>query len=111
MTKLHINGANPEVIRAQKRKERREPRMNHHYTEEQLRPTRGATGHMRRHTPVDFEKIHQEMLQWTVYFFDVEEVIKIHTSLHSEIKQYQTTADVLKMIGRWTNNSFYIIIF
>jgi hypothetical protein len=85
ITKLYVDGANPEVIRELKRRIG-EYENYHYYTEEQLWQMR--IGDMQI-IPVNFQKRHQEMLQWT-YTLMSKRFIKIHPSLQKLIVSLRT---------------------
>jgi hypothetical protein len=76
ITKLFVDGANPEVIRELKRRIG-EFENYERYTEEQLWQMR--TGDMQI-IPVNFQKRHREMLQW-VYTLMSKRMVRIHPSL------------------------------
>ena len=77
-TRVYVDGANPEVIRELKRKIG-EFENYHYYTEEQLWLMRSGDMQI---IPVNFQKRHREMLQWT-YTLMSKRFIKIHPSLHN----------------------------
>ena len=85
ITKVYVDGANPEVIRELKRRID-EFENYHYYTEEQLWLMR--TGDMQI-IPVNFQKKHEEMLQWT-YTLMSKRFIKIHPSLQNLIVALRT---------------------
>ena len=84
-TKVYVDGANPEVIREIKRRIG-EFENYHYYTEEQLWLMR--TGDMQI-IPVNFQKRHKEMLQWTNTSMS-KRFIKIHPSLQKLIVVLRT---------------------
>jgi hypothetical protein len=84
ITKVYVDGANPEVIREIKRRIG-EFESYHYYTEEQLWLMR--TGDMQ--IPVSFQKRHREMLQWT-YTLMSKRFIRIHPSLQKLIVSLRT---------------------
>jgi hypothetical protein len=85
ITKLFVDGANPEVIRELKRRVG-EFEYYHFYTEEQLWQMR--IGDMQI-IPVNFQKRHREMLQRT-YTLMSKRFIKIHPSLQKLIVSLRT---------------------
>jgi hypothetical protein len=85
ITKLFVDGANPEVIRELKRRIG-EFENYHYYTEEQLWLMR--TGDMQI-IPVNFQKRHREMLQWA-YTLMSKRLIRIHPSLQKLIVSLRT---------------------
>ena len=85
ITKVYVDGANPEVIRELKRRID-EFENYHYYTEEQLWLMR--TGDMQI-IPVNFQKKHEEMLQWT-YTLMSKRFINIHPSLQNLIVALRT---------------------
>jgi hypothetical protein len=81
ITKLYIDGANPEVIRELK------TRIGEYHdygslTEEQIWSLRSSNSW--QIIPVNFQKRHREMLQWT-YTLMSKKMVKIHTSLQKLI--------------------------
>ena len=85
ITKVYVDGANPEVIRELKRRID-EFENYHYYTEEQTLVN--AYGDMQI-IPVNFQKKHEEMLQWT-YTLMSKRFIKIHPSLQNLIVALRT---------------------
>jgi hypothetical protein len=85
ITKLYVDGANPEVVRELKRRID-EFENYHYYTEEQLWQMR--TGDMQI-IPVNFQKRHREMLQWT-YTLMSKRLIRVHPSLQKLIVSLRT---------------------
>jgi predicted component of viral defense system (DUF524 family) len=85
ITKLYVDGANPEVIRELKRRID-EFEYYDRYTEEQLWMMR--TGDMQI-IPVNFQKRHREMLQWC-YTLMSKRFIKIHPSMQKLIVSLRT---------------------
>ena len=84
-TRLYVDGANPEVIRELKRKIG-EFENYHYYTEEQLWLMRSGDMQI---IPVNFQKRHREMLQWTHTLMS-KRFIKIHPSLQELIVSLRT---------------------
>ena len=84
-TRVYVDGANPEVIRELKRKIG-EFENYHYYTEEQLWLMRSGDMQI---IPVNFQKRHREMLQWTHTLMS-KKFIKIHPSLQSLIVSLRT---------------------
>ena len=92
ITKLYVDGANPEVIRELKRRIGEFENYNY-YTEEQLWLMR--TGDMQI-IPVNFQKRYRVMLQWT-YTLMFKRFIKIHPSLQKLIVSLHTAV----VIDEW----------
>ncbi len=87
ITKIYVDGANPEVIRELKA---RIGEYHDHYgrlTEEQIWGLR--TSNSWQIIPVNFQKRHREMLQWT-YTLMSKRFVKIHLSLHDLIVSLRT---------------------
>ena len=85
ITKVYVDGANPEVIRELKRRIG-ESENYHYYTEERLWQMRRGDMQI---IPVNFQKRHREMLQWT-YTLMSKRFIKIHPSLQKLIVSLRT---------------------
>jgi hypothetical protein len=101
ITKVYVDGANPEVIRELKRRIG-EYENYRYYTEEQL--WRMRTGDMQI-IPVKFQKRHKEMLQWT-YTLMSKRFIKIHPSLQKLIVSLRSAVviDEWKLDKQQTSN-------
>jgi hypothetical protein len=101
ITKLYVDGANPEVIRELKRRID-EFEYYDRYTEEQLWQMR--TGDMQI-IPANFQKRHREMLQWT-YTLMSKRFIRIHPSLQKLIISLRTAVviDDWKLDKRQTSH-------
>src|SRR5918994_7081420 len=101
ITKLFIDGANPEVIRELKRRIG-EFENYQYYTEEQLWLMRTGDMHI---IPVNLQKRHREMLQWT-YTLMSKRFIKIHPSLQKLIVSLRTAIviDDWKLDKQQTSN-------
>jgi hypothetical protein len=87
ITKLYVDGSNPEVIRELKS---RIGEYHDHYgwlTEEQIWALRNSNSW--QIIPVNFQKRHREMLQWT-YTLLSKRFIKIHPSLQQLIVSLRT---------------------
>ena len=84
-TRLYVDGANPEVIRELKRRIG-EYQDYHRLTEEQIWAFRNSSWQI---IPVNFQKRHREMLQWT-YTLLSKRIIKIHPSLQNLIVSLRT---------------------
>ena len=84
-TRLYVDGANPEVIRELKRRIG-EYQDYHRLTEEQIWAFRNSSWQI---IPVNFQKRHREMLQWT-YTLMSKKFIKIHPSFHELIVSLRT---------------------
>ncbi len=63
ITRVYVDGANPEVIRELKRRIGEPENIHQYYTEEQIWQMR--YGDNMQIVPVNFQKRHREMLQWT----------------------------------------------
>ena len=79
MTKIYVDGANPEVIRELKSRIGEYHDYYGRLTEEQIWSLRSSNSW--QIIPVNFQKRHREMLQWT-YTLMSKRFIKIHPSLH-----------------------------
>ena len=84
-TRLYVDGANPEVIRELKSRIG-EYQDYHRLTEEQIWAFRNSSWQI---IPVNFQKRHKEMLQWT-YTLMAKRFIKIHPSLQKLIVSLRT---------------------
>ncbi len=96
ITKLYVDGANPEVIRELKR--RIGEYENYHYYTLWLM----WTGDMQI-IPVNFQKRYREMLQWT-YTLMFKRFIKIHPSLQKLIVSLHTAVVIDEWKARQTTN-------
>ncbi len=102
-TKIYVDGANPEVIREL------ESRIgeNHDYygrlTEEQIWSLRSSNSW--QIIPVNFQKRHREMLQWT-YTLMSKRLVKIHPSLQKLVVSLRTAvvSDGWKLDKQQTSN-------
>ena len=92
ITSLYIDGANPEVIRELKRRIGEFENYHNNYTEEQLWLMR--SGDSWQIIPVNFQKRHREMLQWT-YTLMSKRLVKIHPSLQDLIVSLRTADSYL----------------
>jgi hypothetical protein len=87
ITRVYVDGANPEVIRELKRRIGEPENIQQYYTEEQIWQMRyGDNMHI---IPVNFQKRHREMLQWT-YTLMSKRLVKIHPSLHKLVVSLRT---------------------
>jgi hypothetical protein len=86
ITRVYVDEANPEVIRELKHRIG-EPENILHYTEEQIWQMR--YGGSMQIIPVNFQKRHREMLQWT-YTLMSKRFIKIRPSLQKLIVSLRT---------------------
>ena len=84
-TRVYVDGANPEVIRELKRRIG-EYQEYHDFTEEEIWAFRNNSWQI---IPVNFQKRHREMLQWT-YTLMSKRYIKIHPSLQKLIVSLRT---------------------
>ena len=84
-TRLYVDGANPEVIRELKSRIG-EYQDYHRLTEEQIWAFRNSSWQI---IPVNFQKRHREMLQWT-YTLMSKRFIKINPTLHNLIVSLRT---------------------
>lgn len=82
ITKIYVDGANPEVIRELKSRIGEYHDYYGRLTEEQIWALRSSNSW--QIIPVNFQKRHREMLQWT-YSLLSKRFIKIHPSLHNWI--------------------------
>jgi hypothetical protein len=82
ITKIYVDGANPEVIRELKSRIGEYHDYYGRLTEEQIWALRSSNSW--QIIPVNFQKRHREMLQWT-YSLLSKRFIKIHPSLHNLI--------------------------
>ncbi len=87
ITKLYCDGANPEVIRELKARIGEYHDYYGRLTEEQIWSLRSSNSW--QIIPVNFQKRHREMLQWT-YTLMSKRFIKIHPSLHKLIVSLRT---------------------
>jgi hypothetical protein len=86
VTKLYVDGANPKVIRDLKRRIG-EYQEHHDFTEEEeIWAFRNGSWQI---VPVNFQKRHKEMLQWT-YTLMSKRLIKIHPSLQQLLVSLRT---------------------
>ena len=85
VTKVYVDGANPEVIRELKRRTG-EYQNYHYYTEEQLWNMRNGDMQI---IPVNFQKRHRGMLQWTFELIS-KGLVTIHPSLQNLIVSIRT---------------------
>ena len=84
-TRIYVDGANPEVIRELKRRIG-EYQEYHDFTEEEIWAFRNGSWQI---IPVNFQKRHGEMLQWTNTLMS-KRYTKIHLSLHKLIVSLRT---------------------
>jgi hypothetical protein len=87
ITRVFVDGANPEVIRELKRRIGEFENIQEYYTEEQI--WRMRYGDNMQIIPVNFQKRHREMLQWT-YTLMSKKLIKIHPLLQKLIVSLRT---------------------
>ena len=87
ITKIYVDGANPEVIRELKSRIGEYHDYYGRLTEEQIWGLR--TSNSWQIIPVNFQKRHREMLQWT-YTLMSKRFIRIHPSLHDLIVSLRT---------------------
>jgi hypothetical protein len=87
ITRVFVDGANPEVIRELKRRIGEFENIQEYYTEEQIWQMR--YGDNMQIIPVNFQKRHREMLQWT-YTLMSKKLIQIHPSLQKLIVSLRT---------------------
>ena len=87
ITKVYVDGANPEVIRELKSRIGEYHDYYGRLTEEQIWSLRSSDSW--QIIPVNFQKRHKEMLQWT-YTLMSKRFIKIHPSLQSLIVSLRT---------------------
>ena len=85
VTRLYVDGANPEVIRELKRRIG-EYQDYHRLTEEQIWAFRNNSWQI---IPVNFQKRHQSNVQWT-YTLLSKRFVKIHPSLQKLIVSLRT---------------------
>ena len=90
-TKIYVDGANPEVIRELKSRIGEYHDYYGRLTEEQIWGLR--TSNSRQIIPVNFQKKHREMLQWT-YTLMSKRLIKIHPSLQQLMVSLRTAVVV-----------------
>ena len=86
-TKIYVDGTNPEVIRELKSRIGEYHDYYGRLTEEQIWGLR--TSNSWQIIPVNFQKRHREMLQWT-YTLMSKRLVKIHPSLHKLIVSLRT---------------------
>lgn len=103
ITKIYVDGANPEVIRELKS---RIGEYHDYYgwlTEEQIWALR--TSNSWQIIPVNFQKRHREMLQWA-YTLMSKRLVKIHLSLQKLIVSLRTAvvSDEWKLDKQQTSN-------
>lgn len=89
VTRIYIDGANPEIIRELKRRIR-EYFEYHDFTEEQIWAFRNSSWQI---ISVNFQKRHKEMLQWT-YTLMSKRFIKMYPPLHKLIVSLRTAVVV-----------------
>jgi hypothetical protein len=87
ITRVYVDGANPEVIRELKRRIGEPENIHQYYTEEQIWQMR--YGDNMQIVPVNFQKRHREMLQWT-YTLMSKRMVRIHPSLQKLIVSLRT---------------------
>jgi hypothetical protein len=87
VTRIFVDGANPEVIRGLKHRIGEPENILDYYTEDQIRQMR--YGDNMQIIPVNFQKRHREMLQWT-YTLISKWFIKIRSSLQKLIVSLRT---------------------
>jgi hypothetical protein len=87
ITRIYVDGANPEVIRELKRRIGEPENIQNYYTEEQI--WRMRYGDNIQIIPINFQKRHSGMLQWT-YTLMSKRLIKIHPSLQKLIVSLRT---------------------
>jgi hypothetical protein len=87
ITRVYVDGANPEVIRELKRRIGEPESILDYYTEDQIWQMR--YGDNMQIIPVNFQKRHREMLQWA-YTLMAKKFIKIHPSLQKLIISLRT---------------------
>ena len=85
VTRVYVDGANPEVIRELKRRIG-EYQEYHDFTEEQIWALRNGSWQI---IPINFQKRNREMLQWT-YTLMSKRFVKIHPSLQELIVSLRT---------------------
>ena len=88
ITKLYVDGANPEVIRELKRRIGEYHDYYGRLTEEQIWSLRSSNSW--QIIPVNFQKRHRQMLEWT-YTLMSKRLVKIHPSLQNLIVSLRTT--------------------
>ena len=86
-TKIYVDGANPEVIRELKARIGEYHDYYGRLTEEQIWSLRSSDSW--QIIPVNFQKRHREMLQWT-YTLMSKRLVKIHPSLQQLIVSLRT---------------------
>ena len=103
ITRVYVDGANPEVIRELKRRIGEFENIQEYYTEVQIWQMR--YGDNMQIIPVNFQKRHREMLQWT-YTLMSKRFIKIHPSLQKLIVSLRTAIviDDWKLDKQQTSN-------
>jgi hypothetical protein len=87
ITRVYVDGANPEVIRELKRRIGEFENIQQYYTEEQIWQMR--YGDNMQIVPVNFQKRHRKMLEWT-YTLMSKRVIRILPSLQKLIVSLMT---------------------
>ena len=87
ITKLYVDGANPEVIRELKSRIGEYHDYHGWLAEEQIWVLRNSNSW--QIIPVNFQKRHREMLQWT-YTLMSKRLVKIHPSLQKLIVSLRT---------------------
>ena len=104
ITKIYVDGANPEVIRELKRRIGEYHDYYGRLTEEQIWALRSSNSW--QIIPVNFQKRHREMLQWT-YTLMSKRLVKIHPTLHDLIVSLRTAvvSDAWKLDKQQTSNN------
>ena len=87
ITKVYVDGSNPEVIRELKRRIGEYHDYYGRLTEEDIWSLRSSNSW--QIIPVNFQKRHREMLQWT-YTLMSKRLVKIHPLLHDLIVSLRT---------------------
>jgi hypothetical protein len=87
ITRVYVDGANPEVIRELKRRIGEPENIQQYYTEEEIWQMR--YGDNMQIIPVNFQKRHKEMLEWC-YTLMSKKLIRIHPSLQKLIVSLRT---------------------
>ena len=102
-----MDGANPEVIRELKARIGEYHDYYGRLTEEQIWSLRSSNSW--QIIPVNFQKRHREMLQWT-YTLMSKRFIKIHPSL-AETDSVTKNCNSDQMNGSWTSNKRHIMTY
>ncbi len=87
ITRVYVDGSNPEVIRELKRRIGEPENIQQYYTEEQIWHMR--YGDNMQIIPTNFQKRHREMLQWS-YTLMSKRLIRIYPSLQKLIISLRT---------------------